>query len=89
MLTAIGIKEREVQQWGFMLGLMVIFGLLLRNIWLTLFLGWTVFLFAFFKFEIGLIYVTNIFFGCLLYYLVKVVFKKEHINFFINISIIK
>lgn len=84
MLTAIGMQEREVQQWGFMLGLMVIFGLLLRNIWLTLFLGWTVFLYAFFKFEIGLIYVTNIFFGCLLYYLVKVAFKKEHINFFIN-----
>ncbi len=84
MLTAIGMKEREVQQWGFMLGLMVIFGLLLRNIWLTLFMGWTVFLFAFFKFEVGLVYVTNIFFGCLLYYLVKVAFKKEHINFFIN-----
>ena len=84
MLTAIGMQEREVQQWGFMLGLMVIFGLLLRNIWLTLFLGWTVFLFAFFKFETGIIYVTNIFFGCLLYYLVKVAFKKEHINFFIN-----
>ena len=84
MLTAIGMREREIQQWGFMLGLMVIFGLLLRNIWLTLFLGWTVFLYAYFKFEVGLIYVTNIFFGCLLYYLVKVAFKKEHINFFIN-----
>lgn len=84
MLTAIGVREREIQQWGFMLGLMVIFGLLLRNIWITLFLGWTVFLFAFFKFEIGLIYVTNIFFGCVLYYLVKVAFKKEHIGFFIN-----
>ncbi len=84
MLTAIGMKEREIQMWGFMLGLMVIFGLLLRNIWLTLFLGWTVFLFTFFKFETGLIYVTNIFFGCLLYYLVKVAFRKEHINFFIN-----
>ena len=84
MLTAIGLPEREVQQWGFMLGLMVIFGLLLKNIWLTLFLGWTIFLFAFFKFETGLIYVTNIFFGCLLYYLVKVSFKKEHISFFIN-----
>jgi hypothetical protein len=84
MLTAVGMQEREIQQWGFMLGLIVIFGLLLRNIWLTLFVGWTVFLFAFFKFEVGLIYVTNIFFGCLLYYLVKVAFKKEHINFFIN-----
>ena len=83
-LTAVGIKEREIQQWAFMLALMVIFGLLLRNIWLTLFMGWTVFLFSFFKFETGMIYVTNIFFGCLLYYLVKVSFKKEHINFFIN-----
>ena len=84
MLTAIGMGEREIHQWGFMLFLIVIFGMLLRNIWLTLFLGWTVFLFAFFKFEVGLVYVTNIFFGCLLYYLVKVAFKKEHINFFIN-----
>lgn len=84
VLTAIGLQEREVQQWGFMLGTMVIFGLLLRNIWLTLFMGWSVFLFAFFKFETGLIYVTNIFFGCLIYYLVKIAFKKEHINFFIN-----
>lgn len=84
MLTAIGMQEREVQQWGFMLGLIVIFGLILRNIWLTLFLGWTVFLFAFFKFETGMIYVTNVFFGCLLYYLVKLAFKKEHINLFIN-----
>lgn len=83
-LTAVGVKEREIQQWAFMLGLMVIFGLLLKNIWLTLFMGWSVFLFSFFKFETGLIYVTNIFFGCLLYYLVKVAFKKEHINFFIN-----
>ncbi len=84
MLTAIGMKEREVQQWGFMLGLMVIFGLLLRNIWLTLFMGWTVFLFAFFKFEVGLVYVTNIFFGCLLYYLVKVAFKKELVKVLIH-----
>lgn len=84
VLNAIGMKEREIQQWGFMLGLMAIFGLLLRNIWLTLFLGWTIFLYSFFKFETGLIYATNIFFGCLIYYLVKIAFKKEHINFFIN-----
>ena len=84
MLTIIGLPEREAQQWGFMLGLILVFGLLLKNIWLTLFLGWSVFLFSFFKFEVGLVYVTNIFFGCLLYYLVKASFKREHIRFFIN-----
>ncbi|HEC64911.1 MAG TPA: hypothetical protein ENI23_06450 [bacterium] len=84
LLNVLGLNTRQAQQFGLMLTIIVMFGFLLRNIWLTLFLGWTVFLYCFFKFENGSVYVANVFYGCLLYYLTKISFKKEHINFFIN-----
>ena len=79
-----GMETREAQQFFFLLGGMILFGLILNNIWITLFLWWSVFLYAFFKFQIGHNYLINIFFGCLVYYLAKLSFKKEHIHFFIN-----
>lgn len=82
--TIIGIGTREAHQFFFMLGIMILFGLLLRNIWLTLFLWWTVSLYTIFKFQIGYVYLVNVFFGCILYYLTKISFKKEYIDFFIN-----
>ena len=45
---------------------------------------WTVFLYTFTKFNIGNIYVSNVFYGCIIYYLTKLAFKKEHIDFFIK-----
>ena len=84
LITIVGQTTRASHEIFFQVGMMILFSLLLRNIWLTLFLWWTVFLFAFFKFQVGSIYVNNIFFGCVLYYLTKVSFKKEHIDFFIN-----
>ena len=80
-----GLETRQAHQFLFILGVLCLFGLLLKNIWLTLFLWWTCYLYISFKFEWGWGYLSNIFYGCVLYYLVKVAFKKEHINFYINI----
>lgn len=85
ILTIQGISSlREAQQIIFMLVSIALFSLILRNIWISLFLCWTVFLYAFFKFSTGNIYLSNIFFGCILYLVTKIGFKKENINFFIN-----
>ena len=80
----VSLQDRIAQQYFLQLGIMIIFGLLLKNIWLTLFLWWTVFLFCFYKFNLGQEYLGNVYTGLMLYYLVKVGFKKEHITFFIN-----
>lgn len=79
-----GMQIREAHQYMFMLGAMVLFGLLLKNIWLTLFLWWSVFLFSYFKFGQGWNYLANVFYGCILFYIVKVAFNKEHIDWFID-----
>lgn len=84
VVNIIGVDLREVHQFVLLLGTMVIFALLLRNIWLTLFIWWTVFLYSYFKFQIGNIYVFNIFLGTMLYFLTKVAFKKEHIDFLLK-----
>lgn len=75
---------REAQKIIFMLAMISLFSLLVRNIWVTLFILWTVYLYSFFKFTTGSAYLSNIFFGSILYYLTKISFKKEHINFFID-----
>lgn len=80
-----GMRQREAQQYLLMLGCMGLFGFLLDNIWISVFLWWTLFLQLFFKdLSVGMVYVSNIFFGCILYYLTKISFKKEHIDTFIN-----
>ena len=85
IIPILGMGIREAQQFIWMLGITAIFALIMRNIWVTLFLGWTVFLYSFFKFQSGLIYLTNIFYSCLFYYLIKLAFRKEHIDFYIKI----
>lgn len=77
-------NAREAQQIIFMLSMILIFGLLVKNLWVTLFVGWTVFLYSFFKFTGGASYLTNVLFGAILYYVVKGSFRKEHIGFFIE-----
>lgn len=84
LTSIIGLGTRTAHQFFLKLGIMIIFGLLLRNIWITLFLWWTVFLFTYFKFNMGTMYLGSVFLGCLLYYLTKLSFRKEHITFFIN-----
>ena len=84
-INIFGLLTREAHQYIMALATMVLFALLLRNIWLTLFVWLTVFLFSFFKFNGGEIYLTNIFYGCILYYLTKIAFTKEHIDYFIKI----
>lgn len=85
LFTLEGIKDmRQAHQIVFMLAMISLFSFILDNIWVTLFLLWTVFLFCFFKFDSGKMYLSNIFFGCVLYYITKISFKKEHIDFFIN-----
>jgi len=85
LVTLQGMSDmRQAHQLIFMVSLITLFSLIIRNVWITLFLFWTVFLYAFFKFSTGGIYVSNIFFGCVLYFITKVGFKREHINLFIN-----
>lgn len=80
-----GITDlREAQQTVFMLALVSLFSLLLRNIWITLFVIWTVFLYSFFKFSSGSVYLTNIFLGAILYYITKLSFKKSDADFLIT-----
>ena len=84
MTSIIGLPIRYAHEHIFMLSMIVLFSLLLRNIWATLFLTWTAFLYIYFRFQIGEVYLRNIFLGGILYYLVKISFKKEHIDFFIK-----
>lgn len=75
---------REAQQLYFIIAGMVLFGLMLNNVWATLFLTWTAYLYAFYGFKCGQIYVSHIFIGSVLYLLTKISFQKKHIDFFIN-----
>jgi len=77
-------SNREAQQIVFMLLMVTLFSLLLKNIWVMLFIAWTVFLYSFFKFTSGSNYLSNIFLGGIFYYLTRISFKKEHVDFFIN-----
>ncbi|MFQ5976375.1 MAG: O-antigen ligase family protein [Candidatus Hydrothermarchaeales archaeon] len=82
-----GMDERQIQSAFLTVLVMATFATFLRNMWLTLFLWWTMYLYIVFRFT-GTIYFFNIFFGCLLYFLTKVSYKKEHIDHFIKIIII-
>ena len=84
-MTLQGISnQRQTHQIVFMLMMMGAFSLILKNIWISSFLLWTIFIYSFFKFSTGSVYLSNIFFGCILYFLTKISFKKENINFYIN-----
>jgi len=84
MIIVQGMAERQANQVVFMLAMISIFSLYLRNLWATLFVIWTVFLYAFFKFSCGNVYLTNILFGAMLYLFTKNCFKKEHINLYLT-----
>lgn len=84
-LTLQGVtNNRESHQIIFMLLMISLFSFCLKNLWVTLFILWSVFLYSFFKFTSGSQYISNILFGSILYLITKSAFKKEHINFFIN-----
>lgn len=84
-ITLQGMADlRQAHRIIFMLAGVSLFSLILKNIWVTLFVLWSVFLFSFFKFSTGSVYLSNIFFGCVWYLIVKIAFEKKHINFFIN-----
>ncbi len=85
IMVICNMDTRQAQQITFTMAGICLFGFLLDNIWVSLFLWWTIFLHCFFKFNVGQIYVTNIFLGCVIYYLAKASFnKKEHAQYFIN-----
>lgn len=79
-----GMDLRSAQHSALFLAVIVLFGLLLRNIWLTAFVAWTVFTFSYYNFQCGGLYVYNVLIGAILYYCVKISFKKEHINLLFN-----
>jgi len=87
VLTMYGVDVRISHQYAFILGVIVLSSLLLRNIWLTLLLAWATFLFSYFQFKTGWNYLANIFYGCMLFYLTKVAFSKKDIDFFIKIAL--
>lgn len=84
-INIIGLSTREAHQYIWVLVSYILFALLLKNIWLTLFVWLTVFLYSFFKFHGGEVYLTNIFAGCIIFYITKIAFEKKHIDYFINI----
>lgn len=72
------------QEQFFQLGITVLIIFLIDNVYLGLFLAWSVFLYAFFNFTTGGVYVMNLMMACLLYHItykfldpkdIKTVFK--------------
>lgn len=84
IMSIAGFDMRQAHQLIFSLISIALFMFLVDNIWLTLFAWWTIFLYAFFGCNFGDLYVTNILYGSILYYLVKISYKKEHIDFFLD-----
>lgn len=80
-----GMDARLAHQWIFMLGIFCVFSIILKNIWLTLFMWWSAILFLVFKMNLGGVYLQNIFLGCVVYFLVKLCFERKHIDFYLNI----
>lgn len=85
IITIQGMSNiRQSHQIIFMLAMMGLFSLVLKNIWITMFLLWTIFLYSFFKFTTGNIYLAYVFYGCIFYLITKIAFTRKDINFFIN-----
>lgn len=78
------MDSRLSQEILFQLFMMSVLIFIVENIWISLFMCLTIFLFIYYKFSIGQGYVSNIFLGSLLYYVVKKVFSRETTRFFIN-----
>ena len=79
-----GLSIRASHQLLFSLFVIVISSLFCRNIWATVFVWWSSLLFIMSRFEVGAVYMTNIFYGTMLYCLTKNAFQRRHINFFAN-----
>jgi len=80
-----GWAAREAQQVFLVCGTICMVSLFMKNIWLTLFMMWTVFLYCYSHFQLGQIYLTNIFFGSVLYIFSMISFKKEHIDKYLTV----
>jgi len=74
--------SQEVCLW--VIGVSVL-AFLFRNIWITLFMLWSAFLFCFFRFITGQVYLSNICWGAILYLATTLFFRKNHISTFLNI----
>jgi len=74
------------QEQFFQLGATVMFGLvLLENMWLALFLIWTVFLYSYYGFSpMGGNYVLNVFWGCVLYQVVYKLVNRHNVKLVFN-----
>jgi hypothetical protein len=84
MTCIINMPLRESHLVIFGMGLVVLFSLFIPNIWLTLFMWLTVALFAYYGYQ-GIEYVICSFLGCLLYMLVRISFKRDHVEHYINL----
>lgn len=80
----IGMELRQAQLIMFQLGGMILLAFLLDNIWVSAFVVWSVFTFAYYKFQVGDIYISNILAGSVIYYVTKRYFNKEHIRFYLD-----
>lgn len=79
-----GMDYRQGQEMFFILGGIIIFSLVLDNIWLTLFLWLSVFLFTLGRFQFGFNYIVNLLIGSAVYYVTKINYKKKHVDFYLN-----
>lgn len=79
-----GWQARESQQMFFVCGIIALVALFLRNLWITGFVLWTVLLFIINRMTGGQVYLSNIFFGSVLYLFSRMVFKEseKYLNVF-------
>jgi len=76
-----GVSVREAQRYMYMFLCFIIFSFLLENVYWTLFMIWTTYLFLMFKFQGG-VYLESVFFACVMFYIIKKFFKIEYIETF-------
>ena len=80
-----GWQFRECQQIFFVCGIMAITALWMRNLWITGFILWSIVLYIYHRFTLGQIYLTNIFFGSVLYFFSLGCLKKDVISKYLNV----
>lgn len=80
-----GMGFREAQQMFFVCGIIALVSLFMKNIWITAFILWSVFSYISHGFQLGTIYLTNIFFGSVLYMFSLTCFKREDIDKYLNV----
>lgn len=82
-----GWQFRECQQIFLICGVMAIMALWLKNIWIIGFVLWSIFSYISHGFQMGQVYLSNIFFGSVLYFFSLGCFKKEDIYKYLNVFI--